>query len=62
MPTEDKKEVKSIFYKNIYTICDLIPTDKVKILLGDFNVKIGQEIIYKSTIVKESLQMITIYK
>jgi hydroxypyruvate isomerase len=42
-PTEDKEdEVKDIFYENLDNVCDRIPTNKVKILLGDFNAKIGQ--------------------
>lgn len=42
-------------------MCDLILINKVKILLGDFNVKmkIGQEIIYRSTIAKEGLHRVS---
>ncbi|XP_060881722.1 craniofacial development protein 2-like [Metopolophium dirhodum] len=55
-PTEDKEdEVKDIFYENLENECDRIPTNKVKILLGDFNAKIGQEVEYRPTIGKESL-------
>ena len=55
--TEDKEEeeIKNIFYEDLDNACDLIPTNKVKILLGDFNVKIGLEIMYKPIIGKESL-------
>ncbi|KAL4130807.1 hypothetical protein QTP88_008189 [Uroleucon formosanum] len=55
-PTENKEdEVKDIFYENLDNVCDRIPTNKVKILLGDFNAKIGQEVVYRPTIGKESL-------
>lgn len=41
-PTEDKvEEVKNIFYESLNTVCNLIKTNKVKILLTDFNTKIG---------------------
>jgi exonuclease III len=40
--TEDKEdEVKNIFYEDLDNVCDLVPNNKVKILLGDFNAKIG---------------------
>ncbi|KAL4153361.1 hypothetical protein QTP88_001194 [Uroleucon formosanum] len=59
-PTEDKEdEVKDIFYENLDNVCDRIPTNKVKILLGDFNAKIGQEVVYRPTIGKESLHRIS---
>jgi len=55
-PTKDnEEEVKNIFYEGLDTVCDLIPTNKVKILLGDLNAKIGQEIVYRPIIGKESL-------
>jgi len=58
-PTEDKEEeVKNIFYKSLDNVCDLIP-NKVKILLGNFNAKIGQELIYRPTIEKESLHRVS---
>lgn len=36
-------------------MCDLLPINKVKIILGDFNAKIEKEIICRPTIGKESL-------
>lgn len=59
-PTEDKEdEVKDIFYENLDNVCDRIPTNKVKILLEDFNAKIGQEVVYRPTIGKKSLHKIS---
>lgn len=52
-PTEDKdEEVKDLFYEGLDNVCNLVPTNKLKILLGDFNAKIGQKIIYRPTIGK----------
>lgn len=46
-PTDDKEEeVKNIFDEGLDNVCDLIPTNKVQILLGDFNAqnRIGNNI------------------
>jgi len=40
-------------------VCHTLPNDKPKIVLGDFNAKIGKESIYKPTIRSESLHEIT---
>jgi len=41
-------------------LCDTLPTDEPKIVLGDFNAKIGKEnILNKPTIGFESLHEIT---
>jgi hypothetical protein len=37
-------------------VFDKLPKYHMKILLGDFNVKVGKEDIFKPTIEKESLQ------
>jgi len=59
-PTEDKEdEVKDMFYEDLDNVCDLVPNNKVKILLGDFNAKIEQEVIYRPTIGKESLHKVS---
>ena len=45
--SEDKKDdVKAEFYARLETIYYRCPTNDVKILLGDFNAKIGQECIF----------------
>lgn len=50
-PTEDKEEeTKNDFYKQLEALYDAIPQNMVKIVLGDFNAKIGKEIDYKPTI------------
>jgi hypothetical protein len=51
-PTEDKSEdVKDSFY-------DKFPKYHMKILLGDFNAKVGREDIFKPIIRNESLHEI----
>jgi len=55
-PIEDKEdEVKDMFYKTLDKVCDLVPDNKMKILLGDFNAKIGQEVIYRVYIIDQRL-------
>jgi len=59
-PTEDKSDdIKNKFYEDLDLVCDTLPIDKPKIILGDFNAKIGKENIYKPTIGSESLHEIT---
>ncbi|KAL4141595.1 hypothetical protein QTP88_004211 [Uroleucon formosanum] len=54
----DKNEaIKNEFYEKLDTVCDLLPNSKVKILLGDFNAKIGQEPIFSPTIGSNSLHL-----
>jgi len=55
-PTEDKNETtKDEFYERLNMIYDQLPKSNVKILLGDFNAKIGVEPHFSPTIGKNSL-------
>lgn len=49
-PLEDKNE----FYFSLDMLYDSLPANKPKIVVGDFNAKIGNETIYKQTIGSES--------
>jgi hypothetical protein len=43
-PTEDKDDViKDSFYEELEQVFDLFPMYHMKILLGDFNAKVGRE-------------------
>jgi endonuclease/exonuclease/phosphatase family metal-dependent hydrolase len=58
-PTEDKTDaVKDSFYKELERVFDKFPKYHMKILLGDFNSKVGREDIFKRTIGNESLYVI----
>ncbi|XP_050430865.1 craniofacial development protein 2-like [Adelges cooleyi] len=55
-PTDDKsEEIKNAFYEELDRICDGLPTGKPKVILGDFNAKIGKEAVYRPTIGKDCL-------
>jgi hypothetical protein len=55
-PTEDKDDdIKASFYKVLEQVFDQFPRYHMKILLGDFNAKIGMEDIFKPVIGNESL-------
>jgi endonuclease/exonuclease/phosphatase family metal-dependent hydrolase len=59
-PTEDKTDdVKGSFYKELERVFDKLPKYHTKILLGDFNAKVGREDIFKPTIGNESLHEIS---
>jgi len=59
-PTEeDDDDIKSTFYDRIEQIYDHLPSHAIIIVLGDFNAKIGKEIIYRPTIGKESLHEVS---
>ena len=54
-PSEEKSdESKDSFYEELEQVFDHIPKYHMKILLGDFNAKVGAEYIFKPTIGSES--------
>ncbi|VVC39857.1 Endonuclease/exonuclease/phosphatase,Reverse transcriptase domain [Cinara cedri] len=55
-PTEDKRDdIKEDFYEELDRICDITSNYSVKIVLGDFNAKVGKEEVYRPTIGRDSL-------
>jgi endonuclease/exonuclease/phosphatase family metal-dependent hydrolase len=59
-PTEDKiDDVKDSIYDELERVFDTFPKYYMKILLGDFNAKVGREDIFKPTIGNESLHKIS---
>jgi hypothetical protein len=55
-PTEDKDDViKDRFYEELEEVFDQFPRYHTKILLGDFNAKLGREDIFKPVISNDSL-------
>jgi len=55
-PSEDKSnDSKDIFYEELEQVFDHFPRYHMKILIGDFNAKVGRENISKPTIGNESL-------
>jgi hypothetical protein len=55
-PTEDKDDViKDSFYEELEQVFDQFPIYHMKILLGDFNAKVGREDIFNLIIGNESL-------
>ena len=55
-PSEEKSdESKDSFYEELEQVFDQFPRYHMKILLGDFNAKVGRENIFKPTIGNESL-------
>jgi hypothetical protein len=59
-PTEDKTDdVKDSTYEELEGVFDKFPKYHMKILLGDFNAKIGREDIFKPTVRNESLHEIS---
>jgi hypothetical protein len=56
-PTEDKRDdIKDRLYEELEGVFDQFPKYHMKILLEDFNAKVGTEDIFKPTIGNESLQ------
>jgi hypothetical protein len=59
-PTEDKTDdVKSSFFEKLESVFDKIPKYHMRILLGDFNARVGSEDIFKLTTGNESLYKIS---
>jgi hypothetical protein len=59
-PTEDKTdEAKDIFYEESDRVFDKFPKYHTKILLGDFNAKVGREDIFKPMIWNDSFNEIS---
>ena len=55
-PSEEKSdELKDSFYEELEQVFNHFPKHHMKILLGDFNSKVGREKIFKPTIGNESL-------
>jgi hypothetical protein len=51
--------VKDSFYEVLERVFDKFPKYHMKILLGDFNAKVGREDIFKLTVGTESLHKIS---
>jgi hypothetical protein len=61
-PTEDKdNDIKDSFNEELEQVFDQFPRYHMKILLGDFNAKVGTEDIFKLIIGNESLHEATNY-
>jgi hypothetical protein len=54
-PKNKNDDIKDSFYKETGQIFDQFPRYHIKILLGDFNAKIGRKDIFKLIIGNESL-------
>jgi exonuclease III len=59
-PTEhNTDDVKESFYEELERVFDKFPKYHMKILLGDFNAKVGKENIFNPKIGNESLHEIS---
>ena len=55
-PSKEKSdESKDSFYEDLEQVFDHFPKYRMKILIGDFNAKVGRENIFKSTTGNESV-------
>jgi hypothetical protein len=52
-------DIKDRFYEELEYVFDKFPKYRMKILIGDFNAKVGREDIFKPTIGNESLHKIS---
>jgi hypothetical protein len=60
VPCEEKgDEVKDSFFEELGRVCDKFPRCDMKIILVDFNAKVGRKNIFKPTTVNESLREIS---
>jgi hypothetical protein len=59
MYKEKEEEVKDYFYQQMEETYDSIPSNDIKVILGDLNAKIGKEKEYRGVIGTESLHDIT---
>ena len=56
VPREEKSDdSKDSFYEELEQVFDRFPKYHMKIILGDFNAKVGRENIFKPTIGNDSL-------
>jgi hypothetical protein len=59
-PTEDKTDdMTDSFYEELECVFDKFPKYHMKILLGDFNAKVGREDMFQPTIGNDSLHEIS---
>jgi len=59
-PTEDKADdIKEKFYDELETVVNNLPTHSLKMIVGDFNAKIGRENIYRPIKGPDSLHEIS---
>jgi hypothetical protein len=59
-PTEEKVEdIKDDFYQTLEHIYKAFPKNDIKLIVGDFNAKIGKDEIHKAIIGKHSLHTIS---
>ena len=49
-PSEEKSDEKDSFYEELDQVFDHFPKYHMKMLLGDFNAKVGRDNIFKPTI------------
>jgi exonuclease III len=56
---QQRTKLMDRFYKELERVFDKFPKYHMKILLGDFNARVGREDIFKPTIGNESLHEIT---
>ena len=58
-PTEEKEELEKAFYQKVEEIYHSCPSDYIKIVLGDWNAKVGREEIYQGVIGRYSMHLNT---